>query len=114
MNTHIQQLRDLVRRVNNGIRRTLTCTTNTTPEKTLQAFAEHGRVSAVLPVDGGDAERVLEKFRREGVEDEALTSWLQRGGLTPFRHRRMRSTRALRTRARSSLHSRNILDTHTR
>ena len=93
MNTHIQQLRDLVRRVNNGIRRTLTCTTNTTPEKTLQAFAEHGRVSAVLLVDGGDAERVLEKFRREAVEDEALTSWLQRGGLTPFRHRKMRSTR---------------------
>lgn len=93
MNTHIQQLRDLVRRVNNGIRRTLTCTINTTPEKTLQAFAEHGRVSAVLPVDGGDAERVLEKFWRDGAEDEALTSWLQRGGLIPFRHRRMRSTR---------------------
>ena len=93
MNTHIQQLRDLVRRVNNGIRRTLTCTINTTPEKTLQAFTEHGRVSAVLPVDGGDAERVLEKFRRKGAEDEAFTSWLQRVGLIPFRHRRMRSTR---------------------
>ncbi len=33
-------------------------TINTIPEKTLQAFADHGRVSGVLPADGGDAEAV--------------------------------------------------------
>jgi transaldolase len=59
-------------------------TINTIPEKTLQAFANHGKVGAVLPADGGYAEAVLEEFRREGVDDEALAARLQREGTDAF------------------------------
>ena len=34
-------------------------TINTIPEKTLQAFADHGTVGAALPADGGNAEAVI-------------------------------------------------------
>ncbi|MEO8387947.1 transaldolase [Polaromonas sp.] len=59
-------------------------TINTIPEKTLQAFADHGKVKAVLPVDGGYAEAVLQEFRREGIDDEALAARLQRDGAESF------------------------------
>ncbi|MEO7338358.1 MAG: transaldolase [Caldimonas sp.] len=59
-------------------------TINTIPEKTLQAFANHGKLAAVLPEDGGYAEAVLEEFRREGVDDEALAARLQREGAEAF------------------------------
>ncbi|MEO8153911.1 MAG: transaldolase [Rhizobacter sp.] len=59
-------------------------TINTIPEKTLQAFADHGKVGAALPADGGYAEAVLEEFRREGVDDEALAARLQREGADAF------------------------------
>ena len=56
-------------------------TINTIPEKTLLAFADHGKVGATLPADGGYAEDVLDEFRREGVDDEALAARLQRDGV---------------------------------
>ena len=59
-------------------------TINTIPEKTLAAFANHGKVGAALPIDGGYAEAVLEEFRREGVNDEALAARLQRDGADAF------------------------------
>ncbi|MBK7312703.1 transaldolase [Candidatus Aalborgicola defluviihabitans] len=59
-------------------------TINTIPEKTLQAFADHGKADTVLPADGGYAEAVLEEFRREGVDDEALAARLQREGSDAF------------------------------
>ena len=59
-------------------------TIDTIPEKTLQAFADHGKVGAVLPDDGGYAEAVLEEFRREGINDEALAARLQREGADAF------------------------------
>ena len=59
-------------------------TIDTIPEKTLLAFADHGKVGAVLPVDGGYAEAVLEEFRQEGVDDEALAARLQREGVEAF------------------------------
>ncbi len=59
-------------------------TIDTIPGKTLQAFAEHGKVGAVLPDDGGYADAVLEEFRREGVDDEALAARLQREGADAF------------------------------
>ena len=59
-------------------------TINTIPEKTLLAFAEHGKVGAALPTDGGYAEAVLEEFRREGVDDEALAARLQQEGVAAF------------------------------
>ena len=59
-------------------------TINTIPKKTLLAFADHGQPGALLPVDGGFAEAVLEEFRREGVDDEALAAQLQRDGVLVF------------------------------
>jgi transaldolase len=59
-------------------------TINTIPEKTLLAFADHGKVGAALPVDGGHADAVLEELRREGVDDEALAQRLQREGADAF------------------------------
>nr|MDP2192009.1 transaldolase [Rhodoferax sp.] len=59
-------------------------TINTIPEKTLLAFAKHGKVNATLPADGGYAETVFEEFRREGVHDEALAARLQREGVEAF------------------------------
>jgi transaldolase len=59
-------------------------TINTMPEKTLLAFADHGRVDAVLPADGGYAEAVIEEFHREGVDDGALAARLQREGVDAF------------------------------
>jgi len=51
------------------------------PEKTLLAFADHGRVGTLMPADGGYADAVLEEFRREGVDDGALAQRLQRDGV---------------------------------
>lgn len=59
-------------------------TINTMPEKTLLAFADHGKAGAALPVDGGYGEAVLEEFRREGVDDEALAARLQHEGVQAF------------------------------
>jgi transaldolase len=59
-------------------------TINTIPEKTLLAFAEHGRVDKVLPADEGYAEAVLAEFTREGVDDDALAAELQREGTAAF------------------------------
>lgn len=59
-------------------------TINTVPEKTLLAFADHGKVGATLPTDGGNAEAVLDEFRSEAVDDEALAARLQREGVQAF------------------------------
>jgi transaldolase len=59
-------------------------TINTIPEKTLHAFAEHGKPNNVLPLDGGHAEAVLAKFTREGIDDEALAADLQREATETF------------------------------
>jgi len=59
-------------------------TINTIPEKTLLAFAEHGKVKNVLPADGGDAEAVLADFTRDGVDDKAIAARLQREGTEAF------------------------------
>jgi len=59
-------------------------TINTMPEKTLHAFAQHGRIQGVMPRDGGDAEKVLAEFAREGVNDAKLAADLQREGTQSF------------------------------
>jgi transaldolase len=50
----------------------------------LLAFADHGLPGTTLPADGGPAEAVLEEFRREGVDDDALAGQLQRDGVLAF------------------------------
>ncbi len=59
-------------------------TINTVPEKTLRAFAEHGEIRGVMPVDGGDAEAMLKRFAETGVDVDALAIQLQRDGAHAF------------------------------
>ncbi|HEX4151020.1 MAG TPA: transaldolase [Steroidobacteraceae bacterium] len=59
-------------------------TIDTMPEKTLLAFARQGKVGAPMPADGGDAEKVLERFAEAGVDVEALAKQLQVEGAQSF------------------------------
>jgi len=59
-------------------------TINTMPEKTLHAFAKHGRVKEVMPLDGGDTEEMLNAFEYEGVNVAELAIKLQREGAQSF------------------------------
>jgi len=59
-------------------------TINTIPEKTLLAFADHGTLGEVLPVDGGDADGVIAEFAKAGVDDKQLAADLQREGAASF------------------------------
>jgi transaldolase len=57
---------------------------NTMPEKTLLALADHGEIGAMLPHDGGDAEEILDRFAKAGVDVNALAAELQRDGAAAF------------------------------
>lgn len=59
-------------------------TIDTMPDKTLQAFADHGHVAAPLPRDGGDADRVLTEFAYAHIDLDALALKLQRDGSAEF------------------------------
>jgi transaldolase len=59
-------------------------TINTLPDATLNAFADHGRVSHPMPPDGGDCEQVLGEFRNAGVDLGALAERLQQEGAAAF------------------------------
>jgi transaldolase len=59
-------------------------TVDTMPEKTLLAFAESGKLAGVMAKDGGDAEQVLGRFARAGIDIDALASQLQVEGAASF------------------------------
>ena len=59
-------------------------TINTMPEKTLRAYADHGRVPAGLSAGGGNAERMLHEITAAGVDIPALGTQLQREGAEAF------------------------------
>ena len=59
-------------------------TVDTMPEKTLKAFAAGGHVGTPMPPDGGYAEPLLDEFRREGVDIDALALKLQQDGAASF------------------------------
>ena len=59
-------------------------TINTIPDATLLAFADHGELSELLPVDGGDAEKVIAKFAKAGIDHDQLAGDLQREGTESF------------------------------
>ncbi|HUH00770.1 MAG TPA: transaldolase [Kofleriaceae bacterium] len=59
-------------------------TIDTIPEKTLQAFAEHGVLKGAMAVDGGDAEAMLARFANAGVNIDALAATLQQEGAQVF------------------------------
>jgi transaldolase len=59
-------------------------TVNTMPEKTLQAFAEHGEVGPTLPADSGNSEEELAQFARAKIDVRALANQLQEEGAKSF------------------------------
>ncbi len=59
-------------------------TVDTIPDKTLQAFAEHGQVGGVMALDGGDAEAVIADFARQGIDAAELAARLQQQGADAF------------------------------
>jgi len=59
-------------------------TIDTIPEKTLLAFADHGRLTGTLPRDGGDCETVLDGFRIAGIDLDKLAADLQSQGAKSF------------------------------
>ena len=59
-------------------------TINTVPEKTLHAFADHGKVHGAMAEDGGDSAETLRAITAAGVDIEALAGKLQRDGAEAF------------------------------
>jgi transaldolase len=59
-------------------------TIDTIPEKTLAAFADHGKVGEPMRPDGGDAEGTLALFTKAGIDVDALAAQLQREGAEAF------------------------------
>jgi transaldolase len=59
-------------------------TVNTMPEGTLKALADHGALGDMMPADGGDAEDMLARFGRAGVDVDGLASQLQEEGAKSF------------------------------
>jgi transaldolase len=59
-------------------------TINTMPDKTLEAFADHGKVGDPLPADGGDFEETYKAHRDQGVDVDGLGLQLQKEGAEKF------------------------------
>jgi len=59
-------------------------TVNTIPEATLNAFADHGELGAILRADGGDGEEALTQFAKAGIDIDALAAQLQDEGAKAF------------------------------
>ena len=59
-------------------------TVNTMPEATLKALAEHDALGPTLPSDGGDAEDVLARFAKAGIDVDGLGTQLQDEGAKSF------------------------------
>jgi transaldolase len=59
-------------------------TIDTMPDKTLEAFADHGRLRGPMAADGGDADAELERLAASGIDADALASKLQRNGAQAF------------------------------
>jgi transaldolase len=59
-------------------------TVDTMPEKTLLAFADHGKVGGTIPRSGGDAKQVVAAFVRAGFELGVLAARLQEEGAKSF------------------------------
>jgi transaldolase len=57
---------------------------NTMPEKTLQAFADHGDVARALDADSSEAEKLLARAAEAGIDLAAVTAELEREGVESF------------------------------
>src|SRR4051812_26342110 len=59
-------------------------TVNTMPEKTLKAFADHGKIDTTLTTDGSAAEVTLRQFADRGIDIDVLATQLQDDGAKSF------------------------------
>ncbi|HVX34575.1 MAG TPA: transaldolase [Solirubrobacterales bacterium] len=59
-------------------------TVNTMPDKTLEAFADHGQVGDLMDPGGAAAEQTLKEFEGAGIDLEALAQRLQDEGKASF------------------------------
>lgn len=59
-------------------------TINTMPQPTLDSFIDHGRVGAMLPPDGGDADEVVARVEAAGIDVPELATTLQLEGAASF------------------------------
>ncbi|MGH8145354.1 MAG: transaldolase [Rhodanobacteraceae bacterium] len=59
-------------------------TINTMPDKTILAFADHGKLHGAMAKDGDDCEQVIAQFKAAGVDDAELAARLQREGAASF------------------------------
>jgi transaldolase len=59
-------------------------TVNTMPDKTLEAFADHGELGDLMDPSGGNSEQVLKEFEGAGIDLEALAQRLQDEGKESF------------------------------
>jgi transaldolase len=59
-------------------------TVDTMPEGTLKALADHGELGPSMTPDGGDAEAVLARFAKAGIDIDALGAKLQDEGAASF------------------------------
>jgi transaldolase len=59
-------------------------TVTTLPEKTIRAFQEHGRVRDTLTEGVDDAEQLLERLARAGIDYDDVTDTLEREGVQAF------------------------------
>jgi transaldolase len=59
-------------------------TVNTMPDKTLEAFADHGELGDLMDPSGGSSEQVLKEFEGAGIDLAALAQRLQDEGKDSF------------------------------
>ena len=59
-------------------------TVNTIPEKTLLAFADHGKVEMVMRADTADADALIAALKQKGIDGDMLAEKLQRDGADAF------------------------------
>jgi transaldolase len=59
-------------------------TINTMPDKTLEAFYDHGDAGDPMPPDGGSCDELFAKFEKAGVDLTALAAKLQSDGARSF------------------------------
>jgi len=57
---------------------------NTMPQRTLHAFADHGRVARTLDADPAAAEQILAAAAQAGIDLDAVTGELEREGVQSF------------------------------
>jgi len=59
-------------------------TINTLPEKTLLAFADHGRPGHVMPLHEAQTQAQLARFAQAGIDIDTLGGQLQQDGAVAF------------------------------